>query len=260
MRRGFEAVQPAGGVPACSGSFGPAPGLPYVSPAFAHNQVNCARFFADMRRVLGVSQQQVAGQLVTRVETIDALERADISQLPPWPETARVVMAYAAAAGIDGRPVLSAIAEMMREWDAVHGQRAQTVELLPPPPHLPQPQPQHKMGRLPSRLPVDRFRRAGNAIAHGAARLPREALAQVRRRPDRAFYAVSFPLVLLVVAANTTLLATPLGFLTRPVASAAQGVKAYYQERFAPVREGFKWIEVDDPRDRRGDKLPVEPR
>jgi len=114
--------------------------------------------------------------------------------------------------------------------------------------------------RLPTRLPVERIRRAGNAIAHGAARLPREALAQVRKRPDRAFYAVSFPLVLLVVAANTTFLATPLAVLTKPVASAAQGIKTYYQERFAPVREGFKWIEADDPRDRRGDKLPVEPR
>lgn len=259
MRRGFKAVQPLDGVRAHPGSFGPAHVQPSVSPAFAHNQLNCARFFADLRRVLGATPQQVAAQLVTRVETIEALERGEIAHLPPWPETARVVMAYAASGGIDGRPVLSAIAEMLREWEVRRSQSAPPVQAFLPPPQY-QSQAQNAAPRLSPRLPVERIRRAGNAIAHGAARLPREALAQVRKRPDRAFYAVSFPLVLLVVAANTSLLATPLAVLTKPVASAAQGVKTYYQERFAPVREGFKWIETDDPRERRGDKLPVEPR
>lgn len=240
------------------GSPNPAPGQASPSVTFAHNQINCARFFCDLRRVLDVSSHQAAGHLVARAETIEALERGDITRLPPWPETARVVMAYAAWAGIDGRPVLAAIAEMMREIDA-HGQ-----------PHLQLAPPRQAAHRGPQRLgpqrlhverlPVERIRRAGTAIAHGAVQLPRQALAQVRRRPDRAFYAVSFPLVLIVVAMNTSFLAAPLSAVAEPAVHAVKGVKSYFQERFAPVREGFRWIEVDDPRQRRGDKLPVEPR
>ena len=246
MRRGFEPsgieraarAQPVLLEPVRSQHVRHAP-----SPAFVHNQVNCARFFIDVRRLLGVTPHQAAVELVTRVETIEALENGQIGLLPPWPETARVVMAYAAWAGIDGRPVLSVIADLMREYRS-----HQHVALKPAPVHT-----------VP-RLQVDRIRRAGNAIAHGAIRLPREAIRQVRQRPDRAFYALSFPLAVLIIVLNTSALQASLNHLPRPVVSVATGVKSYFQVAFAPVREGFKWIEVDDPRKRRGDKLPVEHR
>jgi hypothetical protein len=34
-----------------------------------------------------------------------------------------------------------------------------------------------------------------------------------------------------------------------------EGARNKMSEQWAPVREGLRWIEVDDPRQRRGDKL-----
>ncbi len=212
------------------------------SPRFAQNQANCARYFADLRSVLRLTPHQAADHVVTHAETIAALEAGHVWLLPPWPETARVVMAYAAMAGIDGRPVLSAIADMLQE---IETSRAAGGALPPP-----------STGRAQHAFPVDRILRAGNAIAHTAARLPREAIAQVRQRPDRAFYAVSFPLAILLVVLNSSLL----GPLEKPLSRMTAGIKGYFQVEFAPVRDGFRWIEVDDPRSRRADQLPVEHR
>jgi hypothetical protein len=213
--------------------------------SFAQNQANCARFFCDLRRVLKVSQHQVAAEVVTHVETIQALEAGNVGMLPPWPETARVVMAYAALVNIDGRPVLSAIANMLHEY---HEHRALIVPA--PAVRLAARQPAHPQLQ---HVQVDRIRRAGTAIAHGAIRLPREAIKQVRKRPDRAFYAVSFPLGLMLLLLNSSM-------LPRPIVRLAESVKTYFQVHFAPVHDGLRWIDVDNPRSRRGDKLPVEHR
>jgi hypothetical protein len=37
-----------------------------------------------------------------------------------------------------------------------------------------------------------------------------------------------------------------------------RGAQDYLLHRAAPVREGLRWIEVDDPRSRRGDKLATK--
>ena len=193
-------------------------------------RLNIARFFVDLRRVLRLTPHQVSAHLLTRTETIDALESGLVEYLPPWPDTARIVMAYAAMAGIDGRPVLTAIAEQI-----------QTAVAMAPEPALP--------SRLPPqrRTQPNQLRRAGLVIANGAKRLPQ----QVRDRPERAFYAVSLPLGLLLFALNTSLLS----HVAAPVFSLTHKVSQVFHVYFAPVRDGHRWIEVDEPKSRRGDKL-----
>ncbi len=171
---------------------------------------------------------------MTRVETIEALETGQFEHLPPLHETARIVMAYTAIAGIDGRAVLEAITSAVRN----------TVQIQPP-----QPQPAAR------RLPPGRFKQAGTAIANGAKRLPAGALNQVRNRPDRAFYAVSVPLGFLLLLLNSSVLEAAFHHVPRPVSRLAQDVRQFFQEQFAPVREGLRWFDVDDPGRRRGDKL-----
>ena len=95
--------------------------------------------------------------------------------------------------------------------------------------------------------------RAGSAIASGARRLPQEALNQVRRRPQRALYALSLPLGLLVITMHSSILAT----VSKPFEMAVQSVSTYIQEHYGPVRDGMRYIEVDDPRTRRADKLQI---
>jgi hypothetical protein len=204
---------------------------PVRAPAEASAQVraNIARFFFDLRRVLRLSPHQVSAHLLTRTETIDALESGLIEYLPPWPETARIVMAYAAMAGIDGRPVLAAIAGQIQIAAGIAPEPASRG--LPP----------------QRRQPPNQLRRAGLVIANSAKRLPQ----QVRERPERAFYAVSLPLGLLLFALNTSLLS----HVAAPVVSLTHKVSQVFHVYFAPVRDGHRWIEVDEPKSRRADKL-----
>ena len=97
------------------------------------------------------------------------------------------------------------------------------------------------------------FRRAGSAIASGAKRLPQDAMHQIRQRPQRALYALSLPLGLLLLLLNTSVFA----LVAKPFSSAVRAVSVYFQEHFAPVRDGLRYIEVDDPRSRRADKLQI---
>jgi hypothetical protein len=192
------------------------------------------RLFFDLRFALRITPHQAAAHLLTRPETILALETGQFELLPHWPETARIVMTYTALAGIDGRPVLAALADAIRA--SVQPVMRAKVQAA-------------------NRQPADRLKQAGSAIASSAKRLPADAMKQVRERPERAFYAVSLPLGILMLLLNTSVLHAAISHVPRPVARMAQDVRQFFQEQFAPVREGLRWIEVDDPRRRRGDKL-----
>ena len=101
--------------------------------------------------------------------------------------------------------------------------------------------------------PRGHFRRAGSAIASGAKRFPQGAMDQIRQRPQRALYAVSLPLGLLLLLLNTSVFA----LVAKPFSSTVRSVSVYFQVHFAPVRDGLRYIEVDDPRLRRADKLRI---
>lgn len=204
----------------------------------AQVRADVSRFFHNLRHAVGLSPRQAAEQLKTHAGVIVALERADVDALPPWTETQRVVMAYSALAGIDGRPVLSALAALRSDAE-YRRQMAHRFAAIHP-------------AVIAS---ADRLMQAGFVLAEGAKRLPREALVHARERPARTFYAVSLPMALLLLALNSNDIGKA---LVRPFASAVATVRDALTVNFPPVREGLKWIEVTDPRARRADKLPPE--
>lgn len=212
-----------------------------------------ARLFRDLRAALRVTPHQIAAHLVTRSDTIAALEAGDFEHLPPWHETSRIVLAYTALAGIDGRPVLAAVADVVRR--SPHAPLQLAAPVAKPAATPMQAPPQALPPERPRAANVSTFVRAGSAIANGAKRFPAGALKQVRQRPQRALYAVSLPLGLVMFMFNTSTLQAAFSNVPRPIARVAQDVRQYFQVQFAPVREGLRWIEVDDPRRRRADKL-----
>jgi hypothetical protein len=173
-------------------------------------------------------------------EIIEALETGQVEYLPPWPQTARIIMDYTSVAGIDGRPVLTAVGGLLialqRSRDPAPVQRQDS--------HAPQAAHVAQAG--------GHFVRAGSAIANGARRLPKDAMHQIRERPQRALYALSLPLFILLFFH-----ASIFDGIARPFGAAVNYASAYFQEHFAPVRDGFRWIEVSDPRSRRADKLQI---
>lgn len=202
-------------------------------------RADIAKLFCDLRRAIGASPMQVSMQLHTHAGVIAALERGDVDALPAWPETTRVVLAYAAWAGIDGRPVLTVIAALMRDVEAHRRTAAQYAAVRPA-----------------VAASAEKLRLAGINLAKGASRLPRQALMSARERPARTFYALSLPLGLLLIGLNSGLLQTAVSHVPRPIMQAAAAVKDTLAVYFPPVREGLRWIDVDNPRTRRSDRLP----
>lgn len=200
--------------------------------------MDVARFFIDLRRTIGANVPQAAQQLRTSINTLAALERADASGLPPWAETQRVVMGYAAWAGIDGRPVLAALSILVREEEHRRQMARQAAAVRPA-----------------VTASAERLRQIQFAITEGARRLPKEALKEARERPVRTFYALSMPLALLLLSLNSHFLKDVAHFVGRPLRAATHSISDMWAVTFAPHREGYRWIEVNNPRSRRSDRL-----
>jgi hypothetical protein len=191
-----------------------------------------ARFFVDLRRALRLTLPQAAHYLQVHAGVIEALETGHVEYLPPWPQTAQIIMAYTSMARVDGRPVFTAVGNLISE--------------------LSQPAEEAVRHDGYAAQASGHFMRAGSAIANGARRLPQDAIHQIRERPQRALYALSVPLLLMLFFH-----ASIFGVVARPFGSAVRHLSVYFQEHFAPVHDGFRWIEVKDPRSRRGDKLRI---
>ena len=69
-----------------------------------------ADIFQTMRKALGLSPSALAQKLQTETSVIVALERGDLSRLPEWDETTRIVNDYAGLLQLDCRPILRRIA------------------------------------------------------------------------------------------------------------------------------------------------------
>ena len=61
-----------------------------------------ARFFIDLRQALRLTLPQAAHYVQVHPEVIETLETGQIEFLPPWAETARIVLTYPSMAGVDG--------------------------------------------------------------------------------------------------------------------------------------------------------------
>lgn len=68
-----------------------------------------AELFRDLRAASGLSESELAAQLATRVEVVQALEHGALYALPAWPETYRVVSTYGTMLNLDVRPLLQRI-------------------------------------------------------------------------------------------------------------------------------------------------------
>jgi hypothetical protein len=68
-----------------------------------------AELFRDFRAASGLSEADLAAQLATRLDVIQALENGALYALPSWTETCRVVTAYGMLLNLDVRPLLQRI-------------------------------------------------------------------------------------------------------------------------------------------------------
>lgn len=241
MREGYEPARPNSVVRSQGAR---APYAVAAPPSPAAMVADAARFFADLRVALRLTHMQAAQALSTRVDVVVALESGQIGALPPWPETCRIVRTYAGFAGLDPRPVMHVLEQVIAAA-----------------PRAPAPVPR----RAATRPVLPDLRRRGAPLLKavgGGGRRAAEAARNVRRvvndhagRPGMALFTVTMGVALVLLITQTAVLEAAVAQLPPSMKRIVRGAQNYVIVRFAPVRDGLRWIDVPDPRTRRGDKL-----
>lgn len=196
--------------------------------------------FRRMRAMTGRSAAEIAQALGTSAPTIELLEAGAVRALPPWPETERLVRAYAGQLGLDARPLVDRLAS----------------QIAPP---------SVSVAHAATQAPISANLEDGPDIPTmptpgGAARRNRH-----RRRVRRAFLAVTAPMAIAGLVVWTAQVQPPALVATVNALPAAIGrpIRSgldYILLQSAPRRDGLRWIEVEDPRARKSDRLPVSAR
>ena len=235
--------------------------------------------FRELRRALGLTLPTAASFSGTRIDVIVALERGDLSALPPWPETVQVVSRLTGLAQIDPNPVLALIyQEMSRSHYAVADAEEATARSVQPVMGTPLPtmvttwtaddadapafvrnQAQQR-SRIPPPPPARAHDDESTLLQRGKDALG-GLIASARGISGTGRMVV---LSAVLIAAGGTIaqgsaFRASLATLQTPIERLLRGAESYLIWRSAPVKDGLRWISVEDPRSRRGDKLKVKP-
>jgi hypothetical protein len=202
-----------------------------------------ARFFRQIRGAVMASPEAIALRLGTSVKTIEDLENGLVTALPPWPETVRIVRAYFGLLQLDPGHMLS------------HMQKLQQI--------TPSPE-EAAMDRVAAAGPSPKILRG----AQSRAPVRMQPLADLEREGGglRRLLVMGAVPAVLALAAYLTVIAPGVGYrvisllpasLAAPAKNGLDTVVLYA----APMDDkGLKWIDVGNPRLRRGDKLPTKGR
>jgi hypothetical protein len=201
---------------------------------------NFGPLFIELRRCLRLPLPEIARRLETRMDVVEALERGDVRCLPPWPETVRVVSAYTLLAKIDPRPVLHVIGARISADAPLPASTAATTHSA---------RTDGRAGARRTSLP-----QAGkSARDSGAGRLLAGGFMPELGRPALRWMAAAAVALMLL----STLL--PSQMLQASAVGSGDsvwgGLAKYMRFTSSKVKDGYRWIEVDDPRSRKGDKL-----
>lgn len=92
-----------------------------TAPVQSTSDAGIGAYFVWLRRQTGLSLHCTAAMLHTEAEVIEALEAGAVGELPAWPETLRIVSAYAAMSNTDPHAPLTAL---YQRWPAAAPQPA----------------------------------------------------------------------------------------------------------------------------------------
>jgi hypothetical protein len=240
-------------------SFAPGTGHSAPGTPLAYDP-EIANLFAELRRYLGLPIPQIAHHIASHPNVIAALEAGRIDLLPHWSETARVVTAYIGIARLDPRPALERLAFLM-------GVAKQTSPVAPrasyasPPDEAASP-----VARILGRFAEAAARARSEAaepglLAEWAAHLKETANCLMAslwkaRAPVRWVIAGALALIVIASAAPSGVLQASVGGISQPISGLWRKISGQTQHVRIIIRDGLKWIEADDPRERRSDKLP----
>lgn len=228
--------------PLFGGAGGPAAAAPPGGlPLQAGGDPQIGHIFRNMRAAMRMSREAIARRLATTPVIIHDLENGAVTALPHWPETVRVVRAYCELLRLDPEPLLWRLQQLARQGS----DEARAVAPHP--------------GNDPPPLMLR------NAQARDPGLREREPLrSRSRMALPRIVLLGAVPVALAGLA--YLLVAAPwLGYRVISVLpdSLAEPARAGMDSvvlQSAPYHDGLRWIDVGNPRLRKGDKLPTKPR
>lgn len=219
------------------------------------------RLFSELRQYIGRPATHIAQHLGTHPNVIAALEAGRIDLLPGWNETARIVSGYIALARLDSRPALDRLAILMGVSIPVRpGNPAPS--LTPPPSDAAATPVARILGRLSEA--AHRARREANdpgILVEWVSHL-KETIhclvnsVRLAHAPVRWVMAGALALIVLFSAAPSGVLQASVSGLSQPISGLWRKINGHAGEVRVILRGGLRWIEAEDPRDRRSDKLP----
>lgn len=225
------------------------------------------RLLGGVRTALGYSEIELAMRLGTTPRVVFALENGWLEALPPWTETRRIVDGWVAAAGLDPRPALEALGQVMQATPVATIRTANPFEV----PDVARASGQDlvRAMRQPASRTVSESVASAVHSEMNAQKMMSDAAPQQRdfgrpswlRMPAMRWGRLA---ALAVAAAGlwmsttqTAVVAAAVATLPAPAERAVRSISDFVAVRLAPLREGHRWISVDDPRSRRGDKLRI---
>jgi DNA-binding XRE family transcriptional regulator len=211
---------------------GPPLGVPSGAPG---RDAQIGQIFRNMRATLQASRETLARRLATTPGVIEDLENGSVASLPHWRETVRIVRSYCELLRLNPDPLLWRIDQLLRSGAGAPGAEEALARPASPPP-------------LALRKPPSR------------ERVPRERSAGVGR-----LLLLATPPVVVAAAASLAILVPGPIYRTIPllppsVAEPARAGLDLFVLYSAPRRDGLRWIDVGDPKLRKGDKLRTKPR
>lgn len=212
--------------------------MPAHDPNATHD-IQLGKIFANMRAAMKVSRETIARRLATNAGVIEALETGTIANFPHHRETARIVRGYCDLLKLDAEPILWRIRSHYHASGLPMG-------LL---------QPETRSPADPQTQPAVTTQRTVRTRVEGRRR---------RRRSSRML-ALALPAVL--VGGLMVLAQAAPATVYKALARLPSKVQTPAREGFdmlvlamAPSRDGLRWVEVGDPRLRKGDKLQTSRR
>lgn len=216
---------------------------PPFDPGMTHD-LQIGQIFTNMRLTMKVPRDTIARRLATTAFTIDAFETGALASLPHWRETERIVRGYCEF--LDLSP--DAILRRLRGHYHASGLPMSLMAMTPAP---------------ASADPSARQQpQTGPPRVHAVSTTQRRAIASSprRRRRRRTLLALTAPLLLLAGMLYTAqsapgALYSVLARLPQAIGGPGRAVVDMMVLTMAPMREGLRWVDVDDPQLRKADKL-----
>ena len=184
-----------------------------------------------------LAAQGITGRWITELERSIRNENGAVSSLPHWRETVRIVRSYCDLLRFDPEPVL---------W-RLRSQFQLVANYARPASHPPT-QPRTGAPGAGSR-------------GENSVRTPHRSRPGRRRRRARTLFVLSAPIVfvagLLYLGQSASKpVYQAIALLPMPIAGPVRAGVDYLVGLTMPSRDGLTWIEVNDPRSRKADKLP----